>query len=193
MLQKIKNIEEQNLRTFQQGGATGFTAVFTEYYASLCYYANRYTKDREAAEDIVQDCFIKLWERHNNFSSLIQVRAYLYKIVRFGCIDYLKEQGKEVVIAGGEGTEEPVLHQMIRTETWRQIYHLVETLPPAVARVIKMLYIEGKSIKETADLLHKSVYTIKSHRARGIALLRSRNNGFLLLFLLMLLRAIFLR
>ena len=170
----------KDIRSFQRGEEKGFAAIFTEYYPALCYYAIRYVKDKAATGDIVQECFIKLWQRRENFNNLEQIRAYLYKIVRFGCIDHLKKESKDAAISIEEETEEPVLHHIIRTETWRQLYGLVETLPPAVARVIKMLYIEGKSIRETADELHKSVYTIKSQRARGIALLRSRNTGFLL-------------
>jgi RNA polymerase sigma-70 factor (family 1) len=165
------------MASFQQGYEAGFAGIFTAYYAALCYYACRFVVDKTAAEDIVQDCFIKLWQRHHNFSNMPQVRAYIYKIVRFGCIDYLKRQAREEAIDVGEGIDEPVLNHLIRTETWRQIFDLVESLPPGVGRVIKMLYIEGKSIKETAEELHKSIHTIKSHRARGIALLRKRHAG----------------
>ncbi len=61
-------------------------ALFKAYYQPLCLYAMHYLAgDREQAEDIVQECFVKLWQ---NIPA--QPRAFLYTAVRNACIDYLR-------------------------------------------------------------------------------------------------------
>ena len=61
-------------------------ALFKAYYRPLCLYAMHYLAGNSSeAEDIVQECFVKLWQHIP-----VQPRAFLYTAVRNGCIDYLR-------------------------------------------------------------------------------------------------------
>ena len=69
--------------------------LFKQLYRPLCVYAMHYLKgNTEAAEDIVQDCFIKYWQSRPDNG-----RAFLYVSVRNACIDYLRRQHPEANIA----------------------------------------------------------------------------------------------
>ena len=60
--------------------------AFQEYYRPLCLYAMHYLSgDVDAAEDVVQDCFVRLWQREADND-----RAFLYTAVRNACIDRLR-------------------------------------------------------------------------------------------------------
>ena len=67
--------------------------TFRRLYQPLCLYAMHYLSgDADAAEDIVQDCFVKYWE-----SRPTNARGFLYTAVRNACIDSLRRRHPEVV------------------------------------------------------------------------------------------------
>ena len=63
--------------------------IFQQYYRPLCLYATHYLHDIDEAEDVVQDCFVKLISR-----SIMpeNIKAFLYTSVRNACIDRLRRQ-----------------------------------------------------------------------------------------------------
>ena len=88
----------------------------------------RYVGAAEVAEDLVQDVFLRLWEKTNPLQGVRDVSAYLYQMVRFRAIDYLrsektKEQTVRKYIAGlAEEEEEAYLEE----EVYRRMIKAVE-------------------------------------------------------------------
>ncbi|OKZ39185.1 MAG: hypothetical protein BHV82_15735 [Odoribacter sp. 43_10] len=66
--------------------------LFVEYYPALKSFAVRYVGAAEVAEDLVQDVFLRLWEKTNPLQGVRDVSAYLYQMVRFRAIDYLRSE-----------------------------------------------------------------------------------------------------
>ena len=93
--------------------------LFVEYYPALKSFAVRYVGAAEVAEDLVQDVFLRLWEKTNPLQGVRDVSAYLYQMVRFRAIDYLrsektKEQTVWKYIAGlAEEEEEAYLEEEV--------------------------------------------------------------------------------
>ena len=65
----------------RRGKEEAFAYVFRMYYSPLLNYAGRILKDVEAANDVVQECFCRLYERRRELRKELQVRPYLYKSV----------------------------------------------------------------------------------------------------------------
>jgi RNA polymerase sigma factor (sigma-70 family) len=66
----------------------------------------------------------------------------------------------------------------------REIYKAINTLPAQCRRIFKMLYIQGKSIKEISTELEISASTIRTQKSRGLAVLKQKVKFFPLLFLI---------
>jgi RNA polymerase sigma-70 factor (family 1) len=186
------NIQDY-VQAFQRGEEAGFTYFFNSLYEALTYYAFRIVDDRHTAEEIAGDAFIKLWKRHTLFDNSRAIKSWLYTTVRHDCLHYLKQEQKTLTqqehLAKDQKNihESFVLHEMIRAEVLREIYKNIESLPGACRNIFRMLYIQGKTVREIADELQLSISTIKNHKARGIALLRNRFPDFSILILLDLL------
>lgn len=93
-----------------------FKEVYEEYFTALKYFAMRYVKDEEVACDLLQDVFVKLWEKGDRFENEMQLKTYLYRVVRNHCLTYIRDtQRKEKRMVGFEveETEESFVHQMI--------------------------------------------------------------------------------
>jgi len=68
---------------------------------------------------------------------------------------------------------------IIRAEFYGELYTAIKTLPPECRKIFTLLYIEGKTVRETADELGLAFSTIKTQKARGLATLRKKIKPYL--------------
>jgi RNA polymerase sigma-70 factor (family 1) len=167
---------------FQRGEEQGFNYFFRGLYPSLLLFAYRLLKDRSRAEDVVGESFIKIWSRHSSFSHHKVIKSWLYTTVRNGCLNQLQlEQRDHIrqreIASQTRDVESYALEEMIQAEVIDELYRHIESLPRACRSIFKMLYIQGKTVRETAEELNLSISTIKNQKARGLLLLRKKWNG----------------
>lgn len=67
-----------------------FRQLFDSFYIPLCVFARNYVEDPELSADIVQDCFVKLWQIRTDFFYLHQVKSFLYTSVRNKALNELE-------------------------------------------------------------------------------------------------------
>lgn len=168
-----------SIQSFQRGDQQAFNFIFDRYYRSLCYFASRFIPEKPVAEDITQESFVRLWEKHDAFSGLPSIKAFLYIITRNACLNFIKHWNHEKKNEQHWGvmwdeTEESILAILTRSEVLKEIFNAVEALPPECRKVIQLCFIEGLENQEIARQLHLSVHTIKNQKARGLYLLRKR-------------------
>ena len=188
MKQKKTNILDRYFLSFQYGEEKGFNFFFRTYYEPLSWFATSLLHDEEMAKDLVEECFIRFWEKRKSIKYAKAVKSYLYTSVRNACLEFLKKQ-KKVQAASKDflylsaGCEKPAIHFIIESEVYSETHRALKTLPPQCRKVIQMLYVEGKGYQEIASELDLSIRTIKNHRTRGLALLQKSLAGALLLLL----------
>lgn len=164
--------------SFQRGEEKGFTFFFNKHYPALTYYAYRKLNDVETAEDVVKESFIKIWERHSTFTHPKVIMSWLYTTVRNGCLNKMQQRARmiqaENKFVDEESYEKSYMHDIIRAELIAEIHLAYNSLPTACRQIFKMLYLQGKTIKEVAEELELSISTIKNQKARALGLLRKR-------------------
>lgn len=190
----MQPLESENMQhhveAFQRGEEKGFTYFFNNLYPALLYYAFRMVNDIYSAKDIVEDSFVKIWKRHSTFHHHRVIKSWLYTTVRNGCIDWIRkkqtELQREEELAQWQlaNSEEHAMQEMIRAEVISKIYQAITHLPPKCQQVFKLLYIEGKTLKQVAEELKLSINTIKNHKAHGLNLLKKRAPEFFALLVM---------
>jgi len=171
--------EDYLMGSFKNGQEKAFSKIFDLYYKSLCYFANPITQDSQQAEDIVSECFFKLWQARDSFSSLKKVKAFLYVSCRNACLNYLRNlkrrnAAQELYLSQFEMSEDIILYQIIETEVLSALSNEIEELPDKCKEVFKLIYMDNKKTDEIAELLGISVKTVRGHKARAIDLLKSQ-------------------
>lgn len=152
-----------------------FNNIVKEYYAALVFFAGRMVGS--SAPELVQDIFLKLWQRWEKFETPEKVKAFLYISTRNSCYNHLRDKRtrqhyEEAWASMAPDTEEDISFQIIRTEVLREVAQAIEQLPDQCRTVIRMMYTEGKSTDEVSQALGISPSTVRSQKARGISLLR---------------------
>lgn len=178
--------KEQLLHEFAAGREPALDAVFTELYPALCAYGSKITGSRQAAEDMASDALLKAWNRRASFGSYNGLKAFLYTVMRNACINWMDRQRTQDkmlrVLPSFAELERTRLEDMIEAETYRALHMAIGHLPGQCQQVVRMAYLEKKNLRQIAGLLGIAVGTAKSHRTRGVMLLKKRLGYFGQLF-----------
>ncbi len=179
MRKTTNHIEDQWVSNFREGREQGLTEVFNNLYPALCWYSERITKDKAGAQDIVQEAFLKIWEKHHQFSHWMVLKSYLYTTVRHDSSRWFRRKQRigiqeQTVVEIASSPTSNALQDLIRAEVYRQLQAGVDTLPTQCRQVVTLLFMEGKSTREVADTLQVSQATVKVQKGRGLRLLRHR-------------------
>lgn len=190
--------EKQIIESINNGEIGVFRYLYREYYASLCVYAKNFTKSKEMAEEIVQDVFICIWERHDNIKINSSLRSFLFISVRNGCLNHLKhlqvvnrfneyytqllKEAQELFNLSLETGDS----MLIATELEAKIFKEIELLPEQCRKIFIMSRFDNLKHQEIADKLGVTINTV--HRQTSIALekLRLALKNYLTLFLLII-------
>lgn len=169
--------EQAMVEDLKNGNSQSMISFFNLYYAPLCYFAERMIHDRQAAEDIVEDTFMKLWKKHMDFGSIQNIKAFLYITTRNACLNHLKQyqrdavSRREMAYLNGD-SDDFVLNSIIRTEVMAEIYRQIEKLPTQSRKVLKMSVFDNMRNHEIAAALDVSIHTVKNQKVRAMQLLR---------------------
>jgi RNA polymerase sigma-70 factor (family 1) len=159
-----------------------FEFFFDRHYNPLCYFAERLVRDQQVAEDIVEETFMKLWNKRTDFENEHGIKAFLYITTKNACINVIKQSQRDnasqaEMLYLAEKKEGFVLNEMIRAEVLRVVDQELNKLPVQCRTILKMSYVKGLKNNEIANKLDISIHTVRNQKARGLQLLRTRFVG----------------
>jgi RNA polymerase sigma-70 factor (family 1) len=177
---------EEFLASFQQGGEKGMTFIFNHYYKRLCLYAITILNDPQAAEDVVQDVFARIWANKIPLRNMVGISTYLYSMIRNDCYKHINERqarrNREIKSFSVPGNSEyDIVNQLIFTETLYIISSSMNALPPKCRQIFRMLYFQGKDYTQISQELNIAESTVRTQKARAIAIIKQRLHLLLLI------------
>jgi RNA polymerase sigma-70 factor (ECF subfamily) len=178
-LNKELDIIIQKLRS---GDEKFYRSVFYEYYPLLTYYANKYVNNLEVAKEIVQEFFVRLYEKRFSLNIDSSFKSYLYKSIYNSCINHLnqiavREQHHRKIKS--TTYEKTVLSEsdMNMIELEKKIYDEIEKLPAQCKRIFKMNRFDGLTNSEIAEKLKLSKRTVETQISKALRILRKNVPG----------------
>ena len=111
--------------------AKRFKAEYEAYFSALKYFAFRYIEDEEVVCDLLQDLFVKLWERGEMFENEMVLKAYLYRSVRNNCLTYIRDNRRRehrLAEYEPEETEEAFVDRIIEAEVYALVNEVFEEM-----------------------------------------------------------------
>lgn len=171
----LNNIEiEALVKRLKNADQAAFAEVYDRYSGALNGIIQRIVRDEEAAQDILQDTFVKVWKNIQSYDSTKgSFFTWMLNIARNTSIDSLRKLKKETKseIHNGEisvGLSEAV-HQNVNTIG---LAKLVEKLPEEQKRMIEYIYFNGYTQQEVADELDMPLGTVKTRTRMAMRELR---------------------
>ena len=148
-------------------------------------FAARMLADEESARDVIQDTFVKVWEKRCEIH-LQNIEGYLFRVVRNRCLTYLKQ--KQLVenrkLRLGETRQMEELYRidflrdepcaLLEEELAQQIQAVYNELPERCREVFMLSRVEGLKNREIAEKLQINIKNVERHIARALQAFRSR-------------------
>lgn len=193
-------VTQQVIQSFKAGDKSAFTPIFNEFYRPLFFFCKELVNDNPDAEDIASETLIKLWKRHENFDSVLSIKAFLFITARNACFDLLKMKKNTASRAENysslkAGHDDHHLCNLVAAENAALMALIFKQLPPRKEQILRMFFLDGKKAPEIAEELNLDVDTVYQHKNEGLKQLR--NNITLLqrlfLFLIILVMTLYYR
>lgn len=169
------------LDEIRKGNNAAFEYLFKNYYPRLCGYAARFVNDREVAKDVIQECFMKIWEKRDALKA-VSITSLLFTMTRNACLDYLKhlavvEQRRLEYQADVEGEEKlyyadfscDTEYETLYGELEDQIRYVIDRLPCRCKEVFILSRFEGLKNREIAEKLQISVKAVEKHISKALS------------------------
>lgn len=149
-----------------------FEKLYRDSFKRLCQKAYRITLDRDAAEDIVQDAFIKLLAMDDKHVGIPE--AYLYRSVINGSLNYIRRQKRAERIAEPHVTpsDRTPLSDLQANELQANIQRAISSMPPGCREVFLLSRYEEMSYQQIAEFLSISVNTVEKQVGKALQILR---------------------
>ncbi|MDQ8004638.1 MAG: RNA polymerase sigma-70 factor [Pedobacter sp.] len=158
-----------------KGHTEAFTNFYTLYFKKLLLESDKYVKDIQVAEEIVQDVFVKIWERSVDLDQIQSLKSYLYRSVINSSINYVNRQKnlehhhQKMATAFSEQDLEQLDEE---NELIVLLFSEIEKLPTKCREVFKLNRFERLKYREIAVALDISEKTVENHIANALKILK---------------------
>ncbi|KQM78869.1 hypothetical protein ASE74_12990 [Pedobacter sp. Leaf216] len=165
----LKNLDKERalIDKIVEGDEQAFSVMFFNYLPVLQVFAAKFTKSEDAAEEIIQDAFLRVWLNRDKLAEVENVKAYLYKYVSNECLSHLRKKLKEGKVVDAFTAKQPNSHNHTAdvvnlNEINKIVSNAVEKLPEQRKKIYQLSRGDGKSIPEIAEILNISPNTVKN-------------------------------
>lgn len=174
-----KQIDERTLvLRLTEGDERAFCELYAAYKNRLIYFAMRFLKSREYAEDIFQDAFTLIWQGRRFINPNASFSSYLYTIVRNRVLNQLRD------LENQDKLKSQIMEQAVDYTDDVKDHILVNDLRSLIASTLQQLTARQREIflmsrekemshKEIADALGISVNTVQEHISSSLRILRA--------------------
>lgn len=180
----MQRSDEQLISNYLEGEESALSTLVDRYLSNLCDFAYTLTRDRQVAEDVAQESFVKAWKSMRRFVPGNSFRGWLFSIARNTAIDWLRKR-REVAISTfdtDEGIntlletitdEQPLPDELLaRAEDARHVEGVLEGLNPAYREVLTLRHTSNMTFEEIGQIVGRPLHTVKSQYRRAVAALQ---------------------
>jgi RNA polymerase sigma-70 factor (ECF subfamily) len=179
----MKDFSSQHMSDNDLAKTGSFDELVPRYAGPIYNFVFRLTGNRQTAEDLTQETFIKVWKSLKKYDPSQNFRAWIFTIARNTCTDYLRKKKSvpfsalsadedlpfEETLADSEPLPEKSLERIEDSELLEQF---LAELPPDYRIVLVLHYQEEMTFDEIGKVLNKPLNTVKSHHRRALEMLR---------------------
>ena len=183
------DINDQELTgLLREGSKDSFRILYNRYGTKINHFARSYLKSEHDAEELVQDVFLKLWDKREVLDSSKNIRAFIYKIAINSIYDFIRRKNIEQAYFdysnGKQDIADSTWHEVVYNDMLAQINRLIEQMPEQRRKIFQMNKEEGLSNDEIAKTLGLSKRTVENQLYRATIFMKKNLNPESLLSLL---------
>ncbi|HMR84205.1 MAG TPA: RNA polymerase sigma-70 factor [Niabella sp.] len=173
-----KDFNKEAIRLLEQidnSNEAAFARLYAMYARRLIVFSSSILHSREMAEEVVEDVFVKIWNKRGTLAGIENISVYLYTAIKNQSLSRLSDKAHKLMTAPFDDLN-PVVEAInqdpysifITSEMLNRVNDAVETLPPRCKMIFKLIREDGLRYKEVAAILNISVNTIDAQMAIAV-------------------------
>lgn len=182
--ERVNNLNEvQLLIALKSGDRHAFEEIYQSYSPRIFLNILKMIKSVDDSQEILQDVFIKVWEKRELIDPEQSFKSYLFQISRYTVYNFFRKVNLDKKLKAYLSFENTELYthieeNIVQRENSQLIMNAIEELPPQRKQIYKLCKIEGRSYAEVAMQLGISSSTINDHIVKATKFLRERQSSF---------------
>jgi RNA polymerase sigma-70 factor (ECF subfamily) len=185
-------LDEELVSLLKQDQVGAFEAIYARYWDRLFDSAYKRLHNTAVCEEIVQDIFVKIWEKRFVVTITTGLKNYLYTAVKYAVIDYYrKEVLKNTFVSASihkSDMDNTTEDNIFVNDLKKHLEDIINALPPKCRGVYELSRLEHKSNKEIAAILNISEKTVEGHLTKALHYIRLGVSNMLLVSIVFLLK-----
>ncbi len=169
--------EQELLVRLKQGDESAFTALYNTYWKPLYYLAYKHLQSSQAAEEIVQEVFLALWEK----KAILTIHSpgmYLAAMTRYAVYRHIAREKKyPILCTDQEASTQLLSEEAARTIDNKLLFDMVAKLSGRLPEKCRMVFISNKlldqPIQEIAEQMNISTRTAEAHLSKALKVMRN--------------------
>src|SRR5580765_3931263 len=170
------------------GDQKAFRELFMTYCARLTQFAFSIVKSNDAAREMIDEVFIKLWRNKANTQNIRDLKIYLYTATKNTALNYLSVNARKNITQSFDNLSVQMIddqspeRKLINSEILNKINAAIENLPPRCKMVFKLVREDGLSYKEVGEILNISSKTVDAQMVIAVKQVSEKLRGDLDIF-----------
>lgn len=171
--------EREFILSLKAGDMDAYRILFSRYYPKFLHFATALTGRRDAAEDIMQDVFVKIWKNRGRLDENGSIHSYIYVLTKREILNYLRSRHISDPMPDDDGilSEDSVNNTVSAREMAAVVEGIVSEMPQPKRRIFIMNRFNGLSTKDIARIMSLSVRAVNYHIETALAFLKERLAG----------------
>jgi RNA polymerase sigma-70 factor, ECF subfamily len=178
--------DEQLTQQFLSGDEKAFEKLVEKYLKPLYNFIFQLVRDKEVANDITQDVFVKIWKSMSSYDSQKKFSTWIFAIAKNTTFDFLKKkktipftafenESGENFLEFIEDASIPYSDELLRLiDEKKDAADFLDSLSPQIKTILLLHHVHGFSLVEISEIMGHSRNTIKSKYRRAIIFLREQ-------------------
>ena len=169
--------ETEMIFCLQSDNQRHFTKLYNRFSAALFGLLLKWVEDRETAENLLQDVFVKAWRNRGLYDAgKGRIYTWLYKITRNACVDYFRSKNyknnRAAVLDEDIAGLPALFHKFDPVPDTIGLRKLVNTLKHEEKEVVVLMYFKGLTQRQIAEVMNIPLGTVKTRMSKAIKELR---------------------
>ncbi|WP_433901150.1 RNA polymerase sigma factor [Sphingobacterium puteale] len=172
--------EKEMLSDLRLGSQTAFRQIYSLYSGRIYLNIRKMVKSEQDAAELLQEVFIKVWDKRELIDPEQSFRSYLFQIAKYTVYNFIRKNSLEKQIQAYLSLHNTQLYTHVeeqlnekQDEQW--LSQTIEQLPPQRRLIYRLCKIEGKSYAEVSTLLRISTSTINDHIVKATKYIKERH------------------
>jgi RNA polymerase sigma-70 factor (family 1) len=162
---------KQIWENIKNGDVKSLKLLHVRYFYQMCLFAQKTIHDNQLVENIVSDCFIKLWENRGKIEIERSIKTYLYGMLRNKIIDHFRGNKKKILLLD-ELHDIPDETEYDEQQRYAKLYMAISQLPKQRKIILELAAFDSLTYQQIAEKLGISKNTVKTQIARAYQYLK---------------------